>query len=89
MAIAQEVKGDLPVFKANMLQVYLTCVGIVSTTSDRYHGSGTEQGQRCLCFVDAMLSAADNCKRGKKTWKASGCKELVRICQEALDEHLV
>lgn len=80
--LLDDFTGPLPIARLNFLEVYLACVRTISLVSDRYHGNKAHPGQNCLCFVDALLAAADQCRDGE--WKVFGCKELVEICREVM-----
>ena len=65
-----------------------TSMRLVSRISDRWHGDQVRPGQNCLCFVDTLLLAADQCKDNETGIHSLGCKALVRLCQEAMEEAL-
>ena len=50
--------GPFPIARINFYKVYTAYVRIVSIISDKAHGD-SDQGAKCLCFLAAMLSAAD------------------------------
>jgi len=87
-ALHTELAGSsFPVAVINFFAVYLACVHIISTISDRYHASfddDTTSGQNCLCFVDDVLRAGDRCRADEKL--PFGHQGLVDICQEAILE---
>ena len=87
-AVLTEFTAPFPIAKINLLQVYLACVQIISKISDQYHGEGEKPGQNCLCFVDPLLSAGDRCQGCGNGFRSFGCKELVRICRDAMAETL-
>ncbi len=82
-AIAKDFAGPFPIAKINFFEVYIACVRIVSTVSDNTHG-GVERGRNCLCFLDAMLSAADRCKDNEHRSQLFRCRELVETCKDAM-----
>ena len=87
-AVLTEFTAPFPVAKVNFLRVYLACVHIIAKISDRYHGDGERAGQHCLCFVDPILSTGDRCRSCGCGFRPVGCKDLVRICREAMQETL-
>ena len=87
-ALHKEFNGTFPIARINLFKVYLDCVGVVSRISDRWHGDQVRPGQNCLCFVDTLLLAADRCKDNEVRLHPLGCKELVRICQETMEQAL-
>ena len=87
-ALHREFNGTFPIARINMFKVYLDCVRVVSRISDGWHGDQVRPGQNCLCFVDTLLLAADRCKDNEVQLHPLGCKELVRICHEAMEEAL-
>lgn len=82
--LLDDFTGPLPIARLNFLEVYLSCVRTISLISDRYHGDKAPRGQNCLCFVDALLAAADRCRDGEWKGQVFGCKKLVEICREAM-----
>ena len=87
-ALHKEFNGTFPIARINLFKVYLDCVSVVSRISDRWHGDQVRPGQNCLCFVDTLLLAADRCKDNEVKLHPLGCRELVYICQEAMEEAL-
>ena len=87
-ALHKEFNGTFPIARIDLFKVYLDCVSVVSRISDQWHGDQVRPGQNCLCFVDTLLLAADQCKDNEVRLHPLGCKELVRICQEAMTEAL-
>ncbi|KAL9099637.1 MAG: hypothetical protein Q9163_004889 [Psora crenata] len=86
--VQAEFRGAFPVARVNLFQVYLSCIRIVSTMSDQYHGESARPGQYCLCSADALLAAADRCRDDENPLQPLGCTELVRICRNAICEAL-
>ncbi len=82
-AVIRDFTGPFPIAKINFFEVYLACVRIISIISDNTHG-GTERGLNCLCFLDAILSAADRCKDNEHRSQPFKCKELVETCKDAM-----
>ncbi|ERF77085.1 hypothetical protein EPUS_06303 [Endocarpon pusillum Z07020] len=90
-ALLPEFTGPFPIAKVNFFAVYLSCIRIVSLISDRTHQAGEPKaptGQNCLCFLDAMLDAADRYKENEHKMQLFGCRELVKICGESMLEVL-
>ena len=87
-ALQKEFSGRFPIARINLFKVYLDCVSVVSRISDRWHSDQVRPGQNCLCFVDTLLLAADRCKDNETGVHSLGCKALVRLCQEAMEETL-
>ncbi|KAL8788865.1 MAG: hypothetical protein Q9195_007079 [Heterodermia aff. obscurata] len=87
-ALHKEFNGTFPIARINLFKVYLDCVSVVSRISDQWHGDQVRPGKNCLCFVDTLLLAADRCKDHEVRLHPLGCKELVHICQEAMEEAL-
>lgn len=88
-ALLTEFAGDFPIVRINFFQIYLSCVRIVSLISDRTHQGENEHGRNCLCFLDAMLEAADRYRDNTRyRMEPFGCRELVGRCKEAILEVL-
>ena len=87
-AVLSEFQGLFPVARIDLCKVYLALVHTVDLISDRFHGDGARPGQKCLCFTDAILSAADRCGNGEHPIQSSVCEGLVEICQVAMTEIL-
>ena len=88
-AILPDFTGPLAVAKINFFEVYLACVRIVSIISDTAHDK-EDKGRKCMCFVDAVLGAADRFKANEHKLQPLGCKRLVETCDgEILDERKV
>jgi len=56
-----EFTGPFPIAKIAFFKVYIACVHIIGIISGYAHEKG-DQGSRCLCFLDMILSAADQCR---------------------------
>lgn len=83
-ALLADFIDSVSIAELNLLEIYLACVRIISLISDRYHDDKARLGQNCLCFVDALLAAADRCKDGEWRGQVFGCRELVEICREVI-----
>ena len=86
-AIHTELSGPFPVGKVNFFSLYLACLRMVSTISDRYHATidrDKPKGQKCDCFTHTLMSAADRCREDENL--PFGYKELVEICREVIEE---
>ena len=79
-AVLDDFAGPFPVARVNFFQIYMSCVRIISIVSAKTH-DGENQ---CLCFVDAMLQAADRYKANEHKAQPFGCKGLVKACKEAM-----
>ena len=79
-AVLTEIAGPFPVAKINFFKIYMSCAQIVSLISDKGH----DQGSRCMCFVEIMVTAADRFKENEHKLQAFGCRELVKSCEEAI-----
>ena len=82
-AILTEFAGSFPIARINLFQVYMSCVRIINIVSDKTH-DGEDRGRNCLCFLDAMIQAADRCKANEHRLQPFGCKDLVDTCKEAM-----
>ena len=82
-AVVAEFTGPFPIARINFFEVYMACVHIVSILSDRVHGD-TDQGCRCLCFLEVMVSAADRFRDNEHKLQPFGYRELVENCKEAM-----
>lgn len=82
-AVLTEFAGPFPIARVNFFQVYISCVQIISIVSDKTH-DGEDRGGKCLCFLDAMLQAADRYKANEHKLQPFGCKKLVDTCKEAI-----
>lgn len=87
-AVAGDFEGPFPVARINFCKVYLAVVRVVSLISDRGHGEQAKPGQKCLCFTDEILSAADRYLARDDEKMPFGHKGLVTVCQEAMVEVL-
>ena len=83
-ALSSDYDNPFCTARINFFHVYLTCVRIVSRISDEYHGEDGRQGQRCLCFAENLLLAADRCRDNPRRFKYYCCKGLVEICRTAI-----
>lgn len=86
-AVIDDFSSHFPVARLNLFKVYTACVQIISLISDKTHGD-SDQGSRCLCFLEAMLSAADRHKNNEHKLELFGCKDLVETCKEAMSSVL-
>ena len=86
-AVLQEFTGPFPVAKINLFEVYLACIRVITVISDKSH-EGKHRGINCLCFADVLLTAADAYKDNSHKFRPFGCKELVKICKDAMKEVL-
>ena len=86
-AVRREFTGPLPVAKVNLFQVYLACVRVIGIVSDKTHHD-TDRCVHCLCFADVLLAAADAYVDNAHRLRPFGCKELVRVCGDAMLEVL-
>lgn len=82
-AVTRDFTGPFPIAKINFFEVYIACVRIISIISDNTH-RGTERGRNCLCFLDAILAAADRCKDNEHRLQPFNCKELAETCKDAM-----
>ncbi|KAL6720015.1 hypothetical protein ACLMJK_001936 [Lecanora helva] len=82
-AVLTEFCGPFPAAKINPFEVYMSCVKIVSMISDGAHGD-LDKGARCLCFLEAIVTAADRYNDNQYKLQPFGCKELVRNCKDAM-----
>ena len=87
-AVLSEFQGSFPVAMIDLCKVYLALVRTVDLISDRFHGDEARRGHKCLCFTDAMLSAADRCENTEQAIQSFVCDDLVEICQAAMTEIL-
>lgn len=85
--ILTELTGPFPMAKINFFQIYLSCVRIVSIISDKTHGD-SQHDRNCLCFLDAIISAADRYRENEYRMQPFGCKEVVGHCKDAIVEVL-
>ena len=83
-AVMNDFSGTFPIAKINFFEVYLSCIRIISIVSDNAHGE-EGKGQYCLCFLDAMLSAADRYKDNEHKLQPFGSKDLVQTCKDAMN----
>lgn len=79
-AVLNDFAGPFPVARVNFFQVYMSCVRIISIVSAKTH-NGEDY---CLCFLNAMVQAADRYKANEHKLQPFGCKELVNACKEAM-----
>ncbi|KAF6224723.1 hypothetical protein HO133_009916 [Letharia lupina] len=82
-ATLPDFAGPFPIARVNFFQIYMSCVQIISIVSDKTHDGG-ERGRNCVCFLDAILQAADRYKANEHKLQPFGFKELVSTCQEAM-----
>ena len=81
-AVLTDFAGPFPIARVNFFQIYLSCVQIISIISDKTHNK--DRGRNCLCFLDAILEAADRSKTNEHKLQPFGWKELVNTCKEAM-----
>ena len=86
-AVLSEFSGPFPIARINLFEVYVSCVRIVSSISDGAH-EDEDQGARCLCFLETMVTAADRYNDNQHKLQPFGCKELVKHCKEAMTREL-
>ena len=86
-AVLADFNGPFPTAKLNFFAIYSACVRIVSLISDKTHGE-EHRGLNCLCFLDAIVSAADRYKDNEHRLQPFGCKELVGSCKDAMRDAL-
>lgn len=79
-AVLNDFAGPFPVARVNFFKIYMSCVRIISIVSAKTH-NGEDY---CLCFLDAMLQAADRYKANEHKLQPFGCKDLVNACKEAM-----
>lgn len=79
-AVLNDFAGPFPVARVNFFKIYMSCVRIISIVSAKTH-NGEDY---CLCFLDAMLQAADRYKANEHKLQLFGCKDLVNACKEAM-----
>ncbi|KAI9657477.1 MAG: hypothetical protein M1821_003159 [Bathelium mastoideum] len=87
-ALTTDFSQPICTARINFFKLYLTCVRIVSRISDEYHGKDAKPGQRCLCFAENLLLAADRCRDNERRFQYYCCKDLVDICQRAMVEEV-
>ncbi len=88
--IHTELTGSFPVARINFFKIYLACLQIVSTISDKYHATldnKMDNGENCTCFANALMNAADRCREDEN--HPFGYKRLVEICQETIEKELL
>lgn len=83
-AVMNDFSGTFPIAKINFFEVYLSCIRIISLISDNAHGENGK-GQYCLCFLDAILSAADLYKDNEHRLQPFGSRDLVQTCKDAMN----
>ena len=86
--LSPEFEGEFPLAKINFNKIYLAIVRVVSLISDKAHGDNARPGQRCLCFADEILSAADHYRAREHSGQPFGYKGLIEICRDAMMEVL-
>lgn len=82
-AAMTEFTGPFPIAKINFFKVYIACVRIVGIISRHAHEE-EDQGSRCLCFLDTILSAADRYRDNEHKMQPFGCKGLRQGCEKAI-----
>ncbi|KAL9080350.1 MAG: hypothetical protein Q9157_000878 [Trypethelium eluteriae] len=87
-ALSREFNHPLCTARINFFQVYLVCVRIISRITDEYHGEDTKPGQRCICFANDLILAADKSRGTEKRFKYHCHKGLVDICKTAVVEEV-
>ncbi|KAL9092881.1 MAG: hypothetical protein Q9165_004299 [Trypethelium subeluteriae] len=87
-ALSRDFNHPLCTARINFFQVYLACMRIVSRISNKHHGDEATLRQRCLCFVQEFLVAADECRGNEKRLKKRCSKGLVDICKTAIVEEV-
>ena len=83
-AVLTDFAGPFPIARVNFFQVFISCRQIISIISDKTH-DGEDCGRNCLCFLDAMLQAADRYKANEHKLQPFECKKLVNTCKEAMN----
>ncbi|KAI9711032.1 MAG: hypothetical protein M1820_002470 [Bogoriella megaspora] len=89
-ALTSSFNDPLCSARINFFAIYLEFERIVSRISDEYHGDDTKTGQRCLCFAENLIAAADRSKVNGKSerLKYYCCKELPEICERIIREEV-
>ena len=82
-AVLTEFAGPFPIARVNFFKVYMSCLQIVFIISDSTHEGEKREGH-CLCFLDALLQAADHYKANEHRTRVFGYKQLVDTCKEAM-----
>ncbi len=78
--VFKDFKGEFPVAKINLFEVYLACTNIVSRVSDELHGP---KGEHCLCFVETLLKAADRYQADRHDPRPFSQRQLLLTTEKA------
>lgn len=79
-AVLNDFADPFPIARVNFFNIYMSCVRIISIVSAKTHNCE----DYCLCFLDAMLRAADRYKANEHKLQPFGSKDLVNACKEAM-----
>ncbi|KAK5715239.1 hypothetical protein LTR17_016920 [Elasticomyces elasticus] len=83
-AVKADFEGPMPVAKMNLFKVYLACVRITEVISNGTHDEPERNGQYCLCYLDALLLAADRCAANGRVLRPLGHRDLATTCKKAM-----
>ncbi|KAK5698696.1 hypothetical protein LTR97_006344 [Elasticomyces elasticus] len=83
-AVKADFESPMPVAKMNLLKVYLACVRITEVISNGTHDEPERNGKYCLCYLDALLLAADRCTASGRVLRPLGHRDLATACKKAI-----
>ncbi|KAK3625765.1 hypothetical protein LTR22_023419 [Elasticomyces elasticus] len=83
-AVRADFEGPMPVAKLNLFKIYLACVRITEVISNGTHDEPERNGKYCLCYLDALLLAADRCTASGRVLRPLGHRDLATTCKKAI-----
>lgn len=84
-ALSEFSSGPLPAVKINFFAVYMHCVQIIAMITDEIH---EKNGDRCTCFLETLVFAADGFQDQRRKSQPFGYKGLIEICNKAINQVL-
>ncbi|KAK3629730.1 hypothetical protein LTR56_017849 [Elasticomyces elasticus] len=83
-AVKADFEGPMPVAKLNLFKIYLACVRVTEVISNGTHDEPERNGQYCLCYLDALLLAADRCTASGRVLRPLGHRDLATSCKKVI-----
>lgn len=84
-ALSEFSSEGLPSVKINFFDIYMHCVQIISVITDHMHEKGDD---RCTCFLETLVLAADRFQDRKHRNEPFGYKGLLEACKNAVRQVL-
>lgn len=80
-ALSEFSSNPLPAVKVNIFTVYMHCVRIIAIITNKMHEKTDE---RCTCFLETLVFAADRFQEQGRKNEPFGYKSLIQTCNDAI-----